>query len=153
MKVDVLHQASTFNKKDEKILHYVEKSDNKEGGDKAFLNTGIQQKEENSTDMKQFTEIYKQAKKGNDAKRQLTVLENLYEKKPVDQLLPFMIKLAIQLRDYKKALGRVSILEEKNLLTTLLDDRSLFYLLFNGLDLHPQDIDRIKTLMLHYADQ
>ena len=83
----------------------------------------------------------------------MTVLEDLYEKKQVEQLLPFMIRLAVQVRDYEKALERVSILENKNLLTKLLDDRSLFGLLFNGLTLDFKDINRIKTLMLHYADQ
>ena len=143
IKKDVLQQVSTFDKRDEAILHHW----------KTWGDTWKNPEKFRETDMEQFTEVYKQAKKGNDAKRQLTILENLYEKKQVDQLLPFMIKLAIQLRNYEKALGRVGILESKNLLTTLLDDRSLFYLLFNGLVLTPENISRIKTLMLHYADQ
>ena len=64
-----------------------------------------------------------------------------------------MIKLAVSIREYEKALERVAILERKKLLTTLLDDRSLFYLLFNGLELNFQDIKRIKELMLYYAKQ
>lgn len=100
-----------MNDKDKNLLHD-DKNIVRSGSVVSTTHEDIQGLED-QTKIIDFTNAYKQAKKGHDAKRQLSILEQLYAKKHVERLLPFMIQLALHTRDYDKALERVTILRNK----------------------------------------
>lgn len=107
---------------------------------------------EQEIDVDVFADAYTQAKRMDDVSRQWTVLEQLYTKKQDYRLLPYLVETAVYMRRYDDALRYVSILEDKNLLHTLLDHSTVFSLLFNWLELTFKDINRIKQIMLYYSE-
>ncbi len=61
--------------------------------------------------------------------------------------------MAVGLRDYESALRYVRVLEEKDLLFDMVEPDLMFLLLFNGLELHFKDLNRIKDVYTQYASE
>lgn len=97
-----------------------------------------------------FKDIYYQAKLSNDKTRQYLVLQKVYNDTNTQELLPYLVNMAVELRKYEDAIWYVGVLENAWLLHEKIDPQVLFLLLFNGLELNFKDISRIKDLVLQY---
>jgi hypothetical protein len=78
-----------------------------------------------------FVSIYDQAKRSDDMKKQFTILQDIYQQTTDAQLLPYLVNLALQIRDYGLALSYVQILEQQSILFEVLDPSTFFVVLFN----------------------
>lgn len=98
-----------------------------------------------------FKTAYMQASSSHDSMRQLHVLEEIYKAKEHIELVPYLIQMALQVRQYSKAMDYVGIRQASWASSASLPPELVLSLLFNTLDISFKDIDRIKKTVLEYA--
>lgn len=78
-----------------------------------------------------FIGIYDQAKRSDDVKRQLSMLQEIYTKTNNQKLVPYLLNLSLQVREYAPALEYLQTLEQTGTLMDTIDPLTVFTLLFN----------------------